>query len=64
MQLLQRHPGAGSAWEKELDESVQELEARVATLQTQKEVLQSKLNLAKQQFLELGNRAHSRVRGR
>nr|XP_023692221.1 protein fantom-like [Paramormyrops kingsleyae] len=64
MQLQQRHPGPGGAWEKELDETVQELEARVATLETQKEALQSKLDLAKQQFLELGNRAHSRVRGR
>lgn len=46
----------------ELEDTIQELEARVATLESQKGMLQSKLNLAKQNILDLGVRAHYRPR--
>ncbi len=41
---------------------IQELEARVATLESQKGALQSKLSLAKQHILDLGARTHYRPR--
>lgn len=46
----------------ELEDTIQELEARVVTLESQKGTLQSKLNLAKQHILDLGVRAHNRPR--
>ncbi|KAJ8332243.1 hypothetical protein SKAU_G00427880 [Synaphobranchus kaupii] len=51
----------------ELEETVQELEGRVSTLESQKGVLQNKLSLARQHILDLGGRAttlHYRARGR
>lgn len=46
----------------ELEDTIQELDARIMTLESQKGVLQSKLNLAKQHILDLGIRAHNRPR--
>ncbi|XP_016086720.1 protein fantom isoform X2 [Sinocyclocheilus grahami] len=46
----------------ELEDTIQELEARVATLESQKRALQSKLSLAKQHILDLGVRTHYRPR--
>ncbi|XP_073687344.1 protein fantom [Garra rufa] len=46
----------------ELEDTIQELEARVATLESQKGALQNKLSLAKQHILDLGVRTHNRPR--
>ncbi len=45
-----------------MEDNIQELEARVATLESQKGALQSKLSLAKQHILDLGARTHYRPR--
>lgn len=39
-----------------MEDTLQELEARVATLESQKRVLQNKLSLAKQHIMDLGGR--------
>lgn len=39
-----------------MEDTIQELEARVAVLETQKGALQSKLSLAKQHIMDLGGR--------
>lgn len=39
-----------------MEDTIQELEARVAMLETQKGALQNKLSLAKQHILDLGGR--------
>nr|XP_061816106.1 protein fantom-like isoform X5 [Nerophis lumbriciformis] len=53
IRLRQASPGAK---ERDMEDSLQELEARVATLESQKVVLQNKLSLAKQHILDLGGR--------
>ncbi len=45
-----------------MEDTIQELEARVATLESQKGALQSKLSLAKQHILDLGVRTQYRPR--
>ncbi|KPP61066.1 protein fantom-like, partial [Scleropages formosus] len=64
MRLQRGRPGTAGARERELDETIQELEARVATLESQKGMLQSKLNLARQHIMDLGGRSHYRPKGR
>ncbi|XP_061768483.1 protein fantom isoform X3 [Nerophis ophidion] len=53
IRLRQASPGAK---DRDMEDSLQELEARVATLESQKVVLQNKLSLAKQHILDLGGR--------
>ncbi len=61
--LLRLKQGSSSAGrDGELEDTIQELEARVATLESQKGALQSKLSLAKQHILDLGVRTHYRPR--
>ncbi|KAI2649189.1 Protein fantom [Labeo rohita] len=60
LRLRQGPPSAGR--DGELEDTIQELEARVATLESQKGALQSKLSLAKQHILDLGVRTHNRPR--
>ncbi|KAL1248920.1 hypothetical protein QQF64_022238 [Cirrhinus molitorella] len=60
LRLKQGHSSAGR--DGELEDTIQELEARVATLESQKGALQSKLSLAKQHILDLGIRTHNRPR--
>ncbi|XP_052451786.1 protein fantom [Carassius gibelio] len=61
--LLRLKQGPSSAGrDGELEDTIQELEARVATLESQKRALHSKLSLAKQHILDLGIRTHNRPR--
>ncbi len=60
LRLKQGPPSAGR--DGEMEDNIQELEARVATLESQKGALQSKLSLAKQHILDLGVRTHYRPR--
>ncbi|XP_030630839.1 protein fantom [Chanos chanos] len=62
--LRLRHGGASSAGARdaELEDTIQELEARVATLESQKEALQNKLSLARQHILDMGGRSIHRPR--
>ena len=54
--LRQARPGSTGVKEKDMEETIQELEARVAMLESQKGVLQNKLSLAKQHIMDLGGR--------
>lgn len=56
MRLRQTRPGSGAVKDRDMEDTVQELEARVAMLESQKEVLQDKLSLAKQHIVDLGAR--------
>ncbi|XP_014867573.1 PREDICTED: protein fantom-like isoform X1 [Poecilia mexicana] len=56
MRLRQARPGSGPVKERDMEDTIQELEARVAVLESQKEVLQNKLGIAKQHILDLGAR--------
>ncbi|TNN50495.1 PC-esterase domain-containing protein 1A [Liparis tanakae] len=57
-----RQPGPGGVRERDVEDTTQELEARVASLESQKEFLQSKLSLARQHVLQLGARTPYRAR--
>uniref|UniRef100_A0A672GQJ1 RPGR interacting protein 1 n=1 Tax=Salarias fasciatus TaxID=181472 RepID=A0A672GQJ1_SALFA len=54
--LRQARPGSGGLKDRDMEATIQELEARVATLESQKGVLQNKLSLAKQHIVDLGAR--------
>ncbi|XP_026209179.1 protein fantom [Anabas testudineus] len=56
LRLRQAPPGSGGVKERDMEDTIQELEARVATLESQKGVLQNKLSLAKQHIMDLGGR--------
>lgn len=56
MHLRQANPGSSGVKERDMEDTVQELEARVAKLESQKEALQNKLSLAKQHIMDLGGR--------
>lgn len=56
MRLRQTHPGSNGMKGRDMEDTIQELEARVAVLETQKGALQNKLSLAKQHILDLGGR--------
>ncbi|XP_042367761.1 protein fantom [Plectropomus leopardus] len=56
MRLRQTRPGSGAVKERDMEDTIQELEARVAMLESQKVVLQNKLSLARQHVMDLGGR--------
>lgn len=51
-----RQQGSSGMKERDMEDTIQELEARVALLETQKGTLQNKLSLAKQHIMDLGGR--------
>lgn len=62
MRLRQASPGSGGMKERDLEDTIQELEARVSMLESQKEVLQNKLSLAKQNIMDLsGGRTSHKI---
>ncbi|XP_067234656.1 protein fantom isoform X2 [Chanodichthys erythropterus] len=60
--LRLKHGPSSAGRDGELEDTIEELEARVATLESQKGALQSKLHLAKQHILDLSVRTHNRPR--
>ncbi|XP_077963476.1 protein fantom isoform X2 [Gasterosteus aculeatus] len=56
MRLRQLRPGSSGVKEREVEDTIQELEARVAMLESQKGLLQNKLSLAKQHIMDLRGR--------
>ncbi|XP_068569655.1 protein fantom [Cebidichthys violaceus] len=56
MRLRQLRPGSNCVKERDMEDTIQELEARVAMLESQKGLLQNKLSLAKQHIMDLGGR--------
>ncbi|XP_074518237.1 protein fantom [Halichoeres trimaculatus] len=52
--LHQARPGSSGVKERNMEDTIQELEAHVAMLESQKSILQNKLSLAKQHILEFG----------
>ncbi|KAM4714727.1 protein fantom isoform 2-T3 [Anableps anableps] len=56
IRLRQARPGSGPVKERDMEDAIQDLEARVAMLESQKDVLQNKLSIAKQHILDLGAR--------
>ncbi|XP_054457821.1 protein fantom [Anoplopoma fimbria] len=54
MRLRQLRPGSSGVKERDMEDTIQELEARVAMLESQKGLLQNKLSLAKQHIMDLG----------
>ncbi|XP_019951035.2 protein fantom isoform X3 [Paralichthys olivaceus] len=57
MRLRQARPGSTGVKERDMEDTIQELEAHVAMLESQKGLLQNKLSLAKQHIMDLGGRA-------
>nr|XP_057923870.1 protein fantom isoform X2 [Doryrhamphus excisus] len=57
MHHRQARPGSASGKERDTEDTLQELETRVATLESQKVILQNKLSQAKQHILDLGKSA-------
>ncbi|XP_029382814.1 protein fantom [Echeneis naucrates] len=60
MRLRQACPGSSGVKERDMEDTIQELEACVATLESQKGMLQNKLSLAKQHIMDLGGRTSYR----
>lgn len=56
MRLRQARPGSSGVKERDMEDTIQELEARVTMLESQKGALQNKLSLAKQHIMDLGGR--------
>uniref|UniRef100_A0A3Q3WTR9 Uncharacterized protein n=1 Tax=Mola mola TaxID=94237 RepID=A0A3Q3WTR9_MOLML len=56
IRLRQTHPGSSGMKERDMEDTIQGLEARVAMLESQKGALQNKLSLAKQHIMDLGGR--------
>ncbi|XP_034712435.1 protein fantom isoform X2 [Etheostoma cragini] len=56
IRLRQARPGSSAVKERDMEDTIQELEARVAMLESQKAVLQNKLSLAKQHIMDIGGR--------
>ncbi|XP_031441181.1 protein fantom-like [Clupea harengus] len=61
LRLREGRPGNTIGRDRETEDAIQELEARVATLESQKTLLQSKLGLARQHILDMGGRGPSRL---
>ncbi|KAM9827598.1 protein fantom [Neosynchiropus ocellatus] len=65
VRLRQARPESSAMKERDMEDTMQELEARVASLESQKSVLQNKLSLARQHILDLGgNTLHRSSRGK
>ncbi|CAL8377329.1 unnamed protein product [Boreogadus saida] len=60
MRLRESRGGTETHRERDTEATIQDLETRVATLEGQKGVLQSKLSLARQHLVDLGGRSHYR----
>ncbi|XP_069015433.1 protein fantom [Embiotoca jacksoni] len=56
MRLRQARPGSSGVKERDMEDTIQELEARVVKVESQKRVLHNKLSLAKQHIMDLGAR--------
>ncbi|XP_068611969.1 LOW QUALITY PROTEIN: protein fantom [Brachionichthys hirsutus] len=56
MRLRQTHPGSSGVKDRDMEDTIQDLEIRVAKLERQKETLHNKLSLAKQHIMDLGGR--------
>nr|XP_046237605.1 protein fantom [Scatophagus argus] len=56
MRLRQTCPGSSGLKERDMEDTIQELEARVTLLESQKGALQNKLSMAKQHIMDLGGR--------
>lgn len=54
MHLRQTNPNSAAAKDRDMEDTIQELESRVAKLECQKEALQNKLSMAKQQIMDIG----------
>lgn len=54
MHLRQTNPNSTAVKDREIEDTMQELESRVAKLECQKEALQNKLSMAKQHIMDLG----------
>lgn len=62
--LRQARPGSASLRDRDMEDTVEELEARVASLESQRGVLQNKLSLARQHIMDLSTcTAHRPHRG-
>uniref|UniRef100_A0A3Q3EQF4 RPGR interacting protein 1 n=1 Tax=Labrus bergylta TaxID=56723 RepID=A0A3Q3EQF4_9LABR len=56
MRLQQARPGSSGVKERDKEDTIQELEAHVAMLESQKGVLQNKLSMARQHIMDLRGR--------
>lgn len=54
MHLRQTNPSSTAVKDRDMEDTIQELETRVAKLECQKEALQNKLSMAKQHIMDLG----------
>ncbi|XP_076145080.1 protein fantom isoform X2 [Alosa pseudoharengus] len=61
LRLREGRPGTAVGRDRETEDAIQELEARVATLESQKTLLQNKLSMARQHILDMGGRGPSRL---
>ncbi|XP_028839633.1 protein fantom isoform X2 [Denticeps clupeoides] len=64
IRLREGKPGSAHGRDREMEETIQELETRIVSLESQKETLQNKLSMARQHILEMGSRgSHRQQRG-
>ncbi|XP_062371954.1 protein fantom [Sardina pilchardus] len=61
LRLREGRPSTAVGRDRETEDAIQELEARVATLESQKTLLQNKLGMARQHILDMGGRGPSRL---
>ncbi|XP_028330406.1 protein fantom isoform X3 [Gouania willdenowi] len=61
LRIRQAPPGPSGMKDRDMEDTIQELEARVVMLESQKGMLQNKLSLAKQHIMDLGIRTPHRL---
>lgn len=61
MHLRQANPNSTAVKDRDIEDTIQELESRVAKLECQKEALQNKLSMAKQHIMDLGGSTPYRI---
>lgn len=61
MHLRQTDPSSNAVKDRDMEDTIQELESRVAKLEYQKEALQNKLSMAKQHIMDLGGSTPYRI---
>lgn len=61
MHLRQTNPNFPAVKDRDMEDTIQELESRVAKLECQKEALQNKLSMAKQHIMDLGGSTAYRI---